>query len=58
VNCFSVSADAALEGKPTAATRAESLENEKTTLKPKDGTAEPIKAKKPIANPKIGAGMV
>jgi hypothetical protein len=42
VNWFSVSADAALEDKPTAATIAESLENEKITLKPKDGTAEPI----------------
>jgi len=57
VNWFSVSADAVLEGKPTAATSAGSLENEKITLKPKDGTAEPIKVKKPIAKPKIAAGM-
>jgi len=34
-----------------------SRENEKITVKPKDGIAEPIKAKKPIAKPKIGAGM-
>jgi len=57
VNWFSVSADAALEDKPTAATIAESLENEKITLKPKDGTAEPIKGKKPTEKPKIAVGM-
>jgi len=58
VNWFSVYADAVLEGKPTAATSAGSLENEKITLKPKDGIAAPIKAKKPIAKRKIAAGMV
>ena len=57
MNWFSVSADAALEDKPTAATIAESLENEKITVKPKDGIAEPIKVKKPIAKPKIAAGI-
>jgi hypothetical protein len=35
-----------------------SLENEKITVKPKDGIAEPIKVKKPIAKPKIAVGMV
>jgi hypothetical protein len=34
-----------------------SRENEKITVKPKDGIAEPIKVKKPIAKPKIAAGM-
>ena len=32
-------------------------ENEKITVKPKDGIAEPIKVKKPTAKPKIAAGM-
>jgi hypothetical protein len=32
-------------------------ENEKITVKRKDGIAEPIKVKKPIAKPKIVVGM-
>jgi len=39
-------------------TRAGFQENEKITVKPKDGIAKPIKAKKPIVKPKIAAGMV
>jgi hypothetical protein len=33
-----------------------SRENEKITVKPKDGIAKPIKVKKPIAKPKIVVG--
>jgi len=32
-------------------------ENEKITVKHKDGIVEPTKVKKPIAKPKIAAGM-
>jgi hypothetical protein len=32
-------------------------ENEKITVKPKDGIPEPIKVKKPIGKPKIAVGM-
>jgi hypothetical protein len=35
-----------------------SRENEKITVKRKDGIAEPIKVKKPIAKLKIAVGMV
>jgi hypothetical protein len=54
---FSVFAGAASGDKLTAAISAGSLENEKITMKRKDGIAEPIKVKKPTAKPKIAAGM-
>jgi len=34
-----------------------SLENEKITARHRDGTAKPIKGKRPTAKPKIAAGM-
>jgi len=57
VSWFSVSAEAALEGKPTAVIHAGLLENEKITARHKDGTAKPIKGKRPTAKPKIAVGM-
>jgi hypothetical protein len=54
---LSVSAGLASGDKPTAVIHAGSRENEKITVNPKDGIAEPIKVKKPIAKPKIAAGM-
>jgi hypothetical protein len=56
-NWFSVSAEAASEGKPTAVIHAGSLENEKITMRHKDGTAKPIKVKKTTVKPKIAGGM-
>jgi hypothetical protein len=57
VSWFSVSAEAALEGKPTAVIHAGLLENKRITARHKDGTAKPIKGKKTTAKPKIAAGM-
>jgi hypothetical protein len=54
---FSVSAEAASEGRPTVVIHAGSLENEKITVRHKDGTAKPIKVKKITVKPKIAAGM-
>ena len=56
-NWFSVSAEAASEGKPTAVVHAGSLENEKITVRHKDGTVKPIKVKKTTVKPKIAGGM-
>ena len=58
VTWFSVSAEAASEGRPTAVIHAGSLENKKITVKHKDGTAKPIKVKKTTVKPKIVGGMV
>ena len=57
MNWFSVSADAALEGKPTAVIHAGWLENEKITARHKDGTVKPIKVKKTTVKPKIAGDM-
>jgi hypothetical protein len=57
VSWFSISAEAASEGKPTAVIHAGSLENEKITVRHKDGTVKPIKVKKTIVKPKTADGM-
>jgi hypothetical protein len=57
VSWFSAYAEAALEVKPTAVIHAGSPENEKIIVRHKDGTAKPIKGKRPTARPKIVAGM-
>jgi len=52
-----MSADLASEGKLTAATHAGWPENEKTTERRKENTAEPLKAKRTIAKPKTVADL-
>jgi hypothetical protein len=57
VSWFSVFAEDASEGRPTAVSHAGLPENEKITVRHKDGTAKPIKGKRPTARPKIAVGM-
>jgi len=58
VSWFSVSADLASEGRPTAVIHAGWLEKERIAVKLKENIGKPIKAKKATAKPKIEGGMV